>query len=37
MGWQEIDLFGMEASSFSEELHAVIVPLFDEGSKRITA
>jgi hypothetical protein len=35
MGWQDIDLFEMEASWFSQELHAVIVPLFEEGTKRL--
>jgi hypothetical protein len=35
MGWQDIDLFEMESSGFSEELHAVIVPLFEEGTQRL--
>lgn len=35
MGWQDIDLFEMESSGFSEELHAVIVPLFEEGTTRL--
>ena len=35
MSWQDIDLFEMEASWFSEELHAVVVPLFQEGSKKL--
>lgn len=35
MGWRDIDLFEMESSGFSEELHAVIVPLFEEGTKRL--
>jgi hypothetical protein len=32
MGWKDIDLFEMEASSFSEQLHSVIVPLFEDGT-----
>ncbi|SRR6266480_175755 len=35
MGWRDIDLFEMESSGFSEELHAVIVPLFEEGARRL--
>ncbi len=35
MGWQDIDFFEMEPLWFSEELHSVIVPLFNEGSKRL--
>jgi hypothetical protein len=35
LDWKDIDLFEMEPSGFSEELHAVIVPLFEEGTKRL--
>jgi hypothetical protein len=35
MNWKDIDFFEMESSAFSQEVHAVIVPLFDQGRKAI--
>lgn len=37
MAWQDIDLFQLEASSFSLELYQVIVPLFEQGHAMLKA
>jgi hypothetical protein len=35
MGWKDVDFFELEATWFSEELHKVILPLFEEGDERL--
>lgn len=35
MGWENIDFFELEALSFSEELHKVVVPLFEQGDEML--
>ena len=35
MSWQNVDLFELEATWFSEELHKVIRPLFEQGHEML--
>ena len=35
MSWQNVDLFGLESTWFSEELRTVIVPLFERGDEKL--